>query len=72
MKAIGNAHTKLGQQGKEAIRLGPVPLGGRLRGKKMLHRWRPSLGSELFKSHTEHPALESDTEKVSPLHWFQG
>ena len=28
MKAIENTHTKLGRQGKEAIRLGPVPLGG--------------------------------------------
>ena len=28
MKAIGNVHTKLGRQGIEAIRLGPVPLGG--------------------------------------------
>ena len=28
MKSIGNVHTKLGQQGKEANRLGPVPLGG--------------------------------------------
>ena len=40
--------------------------------EKILHRWRPSLGKELFRSHTEHPALESDTGKMSPLCWLQG
>ena len=41
---------ELGRKGREAIRSRPVPLGGDS------EEGDPSfLGSELFKSHTEHP-----------------
>ena len=50
-KALRKTYTEPGRKRREAVRLEPAHLGGRLGRKGRLHWWRSILGSELSKSH---------------------
>ena len=71
-KVVRKIHTESGRKGREAIRLGPLSLGGNTEGKgnymglEILSPWGVRCLSHILDT----PGLGSNTRKTSPLSWF--
>ena len=68
-KAVRKSHTELGRKRREPMWLGPVPLGRDLKREGGLHGQRPSLGSDWFEPHIEHPRYGTQEEEFP---WLEG
>lgn len=71
-KAVRKIHTETGKKGKQAIRLGPVTLGGDLEEKGDYMGKGPPCRVRGSSHILDASALGSNKGKMSPLGWLEG